>query len=779
MRPLINNTQQTDKINLTGNKTTLQKHINRASQNHTVNLSDRILTTTENRVLERGLTFIPTSRVIPVSNIINSKNALIRNIKLRSYFTNREKNNSNFNRYQFVNKSTWTPDIGRLDAGTRGCIDKIERDTENYIRHNTLDNTKIRNKCKYNLTREEVMSIRALQEDTSIVIKPFDKGGGTTILNKTNYINEAHRQLYNQKYYTKLDKLATAETASNIHKVVDAMYKEGHITDKQLEYLTGPEEFRPRTFYLLPKIHKPKSKWPDKQMPEGRPIVSDIDSESYRISEFIEYHINPLSVKHASYIKNSFEFVNRIRNRKVKSTAFIVTGDVSALYTNMHIDRSINCVRKALEANQNPDRPDQHIIELLNITMRTNDFEFNGEYFLQKLGTAMGKRYAPSLANIYMIDFDEAAMNGFRIKPKLYFRYLDDIFFIWEGTEEQLKEYEEFLNTILPDIKITLEYNKNSNSFLDTTIYKQQESEQCTLQTRVFFKDTDTHQLLHCDSAHPAHTFKGITKSQYIRFKRLSSTKADYIQTCKIFNAYLKHRGYTSSKLRKEMHEIWNNHSEKPKPTELQKEKSTTVFPIITDFWEGGKELQNKYKTALSHVEKFSKFKFISAYKVGRNLGKILTRSKLPPRTDGSYEACYDSRCMACQHADDSEIFMSTTNKKTFYYSQRNNCATKNCIYLITCRKCKMQYVGETSRELRQRLTDHRSCIKRKVQTPIGIHFNKPGHSAKDLKITIIESLDAINGGIKLRRRKETEWQMKLGTIYPQGLNNMPIDNKT
>ena len=149
----------------------------------------------------------------------------------------------------------------------------------------------------------------------------------------------------------------------------------------------------------------------------------------------------------------------------------------------------------------------------------------------------------------------------------------------------------------------------------------------------------------------------------------------------------------------------------------------------------------------------------------------MLVRSRLPPAYDGNFEPCGKSRCLACNHAQTGEFFNSSTFQKSFKYIQKNNCASKNIIYLITCQKCGMQYVGETSRELRHRLTDHRHCIRAHVPTPVGKHFNLPGHKLENLKITVLESLEATRGDWKLRREKELNWQLKLGTIQPQGMN--------
>jgi len=136
----------------------------------------------------------------------------------------------------------------------------------------------------------------------------------------------------------------------------------------------------------------------------------------------------------------------------------------------------------------------------------------------------MGKSYAPGLADLYLKQFDEKAKHGYKIKPLLYFRFLDDIHFVWLGTTEELKDFEIYLNSLIDGIQITLNYSKI------TTIYKIQDTAADTdiLQTRVFRKATDTHQLLHKHSFHPHHTFTGVLKAQLLRFKRISSSFSDY-----------------------------------------------------------------------------------------------------------------------------------------------------------------------------------------------------------------------------------------------------------
>ena len=82
------------------------------------------------------------------------------------------------------------------------------------------------------------------------------------------------------------------------------MKNEGFISSEQLKLLSGTDNPRHRIYYLLSKIHKDKSKWtiPDK-MPKGRLIVSDVEFQSYRVSQWLKLFLAPLAIKHETYRK--------------------------------------------------------------------------------------------------------------------------------------------------------------------------------------------------------------------------------------------------------------------------------------------------------------------------------------------------------------------------------------------------------------------------------------------------------------------------------------------
>ena len=89
---------------------------------------------------------------------------------------------------------------------------------------------------------------------------------------------------------------------------------------------------------------------------------------------------------------------------------------------------------------------------------------------------------------------------------------------------------------------------------------------------------------------------------------------------------------------------------------------------------------------------------------------------------------------------------------------------------MITCKSCSKQYVGETKDPLNIRINGHRSSIYTNDQeSPIGPHFNLPGHSWHDMSVIAIETNSTWSD--RERQDKEKFWQHQLKTFMPHGLN--------
>ncbi|NJL55909.1 hypothetical protein HC928_12490 [bacterium] len=302
---------------------------------------------------------------------------MIRNLKLKDYFHDDADDEYDYTARKFVKPSTWTPADHKINEETLDTVQAIVEATETVIACRRIHNQSVHLRCRRdNLTAEERRALQELQDDDHIVIKPADKGSCTVIMDKSAYVNEVRRQLDNTQYYRKLDGPIFQDNVPKINEILNQMLADEFITDKQHSFLCASSTDRRRIIYVLPKIHKPRSKWPQPTMPEGRPIVSDCGSESYRVSQFIDSFIRPISILHPSYLKDTYDFVSKIRNQRITQRSFLVTGDVTALYTNMTFDRTLATVRAAFQKHTDPQRPDDLLLKLLDITIRNNDFEF-------------------------------------------------------------------------------------------------------------------------------------------------------------------------------------------------------------------------------------------------------------------------------------------------------------------------------------------------------------------------------------------------------------------
>lgn len=602
-------------------------------------------------MLDLGLSFIPSVRYTKLEDIEYSLSRLKRNLLLRDFFSDCP---SNYNPGDFDKlfrpKSNWQPKLMFITDETKLLINALERKTRCLINRYKLSNKfKINNNSlieknfKSNLTRGQFAAIGSLRANKNIVIKPADKGGKICIIDQDAYIKEGERQLKNTKYYKQIQETPKRITCININKILFSLKKSNVLHQKQYAYLAANTLDADRSFYLLPKVHKPFDRWPNPSMPEGRPIVGDCGTEARRVSELITFFIAPLAKKHIAYTKDTYHFLEKIRGAVLMPGSLLVTGDITALYTNMDTERTLRSVAEAFRNNPDPNRPDREILQLLKLTLNNNFFTFNNKNYLQILGMGMGKTYAPNCADIYMLEFDQGAMEGYHIKPNHYNRFLDDTFFEWTGSVEELMEYQAYLNSLIPNITINLHWHENNVNFLDTTVFRHVDALTGihTMQTKVYFKETDTHQLLHTASFHPKHTTAGILKSQLLRFKRISSFKCDYDKTCFVLFHVLQNRGYNLNNLHKWRKRIWKGPN--PKRTETNQGQ---ILPIVLPYSPISTEFYEMWRGTIVEYGFGTAYRPLAAYRKRRNLGDLLTSSRLPMDKRRNYN--YYSDIAAC-----------------------------------------------------------------------------------------------------------------------------------
>ena len=247
-------------------------------------------------------------------------------------------------------------------------------------------------------------------------------------------------------------------------------------------------------FYMLPKIHKPGV--------TGRPIISGCNSPTANLSRYIDHYLKPIVRNISSYIQDTTHFLRILKeyDGKVPSEALLVTFDVKSLYTNIPTDLGIEYTLQALLGFYRDNIPlkIQYIEQILIFILKKNYFEFNENFYLQLMGTAMGSSFAPNYANIFMDRVEQQILTTApeNNKPLIWKRYIDDIYVIWTKGEEALCAFHDHMNSLYDTIQFEMSSSKEKIAFLDTmTILDTKGS----ITTTLYKKPTDVCSLLHAE----------------------------------------------------------------------------------------------------------------------------------------------------------------------------------------------------------------------------------------------------------------------------------------
>jgi hypothetical protein len=129
------------------------------------------------------------------------------------------------------------------------------------------------------------------------------------------------------------------------------------------------------------------------------------------------------------------------------------------------------------------------------------------------------------------------------------------------------------------------------------------------------------------------------------------------------------------------------------------------------------------------------------------------------------------SSCKYCTYGFFTDFVNEGANR--FPILHRLSCSDNNVIYLIECKRCHSRYVGETSRKLRTRISEHVHHILHADPTSVAEHFTRTC-SLSDFSFTVLER--TVNS--TRRKKKEERWMRRLNTLKPHGLNTLGLNKK-
>ena len=376
-------------------------------------------------------------------------------------------------------------------------------------------------------------------------------------------------------------------------------------------------------------------------------------------------------------------------------------------------------------------------------------------------------------------------LDGFEFRPWVWYRYIDDVFFIWTHGCEQLAKFVEYMNSYHPTIKFTTESSDISVSFLDVLVTRKEG----VLETDLYCKPTDTHQYLQKTSCHPGHVKRAIPYSQALRIRRICSDEEKFRNRSEDLVGWLVQRGYKESVVREQVARANSLDratllSQESRCNEERKDRIPFVVsyhPALSELRGLVSRLQNMLEASEEHKRVF-RHEPLVVFRHAPNLKDSLVRAKLPKLQIESDKGCFrcgKSRCQLCRFMSEGNSFRSNVSGSEFKISSRYTCDSSGVVYLLGCKVCGKQYVGSTFTSFRVRFNNYKSASRRYskgevvTQADFFRHFTEANHHGfmEDVSFQIIDRVFGES------RHREGFWQFKLGSFAPEGLNVRFVDS--
>ncbi|KAJ8977068.1 hypothetical protein NQ317_017230 [Molorchus minor] len=497
-----------------------------------------------------------------------------------------------------------------------------------------------------------------LKNHPELLVIQSDKMNVTTIMKKQQYEDLSLEILQDSDYYTVLPRDPSSTIQNKSNSLISSLEKNNILTkDESKSYRQYNSTVN--KFYGLPKVHKPTLTL--------RPIISGVSSPNRGVAQLVT---NILTVSYNQdnnfFIKDSFQFCDFINEFQLPVNYVLVSLDVKALFNNI----SINLVSKSIEKHW-PDIQSHckltknKLIQLIEFLFDSTVFSFSDNIYKQILGMPMGSPVSPILAQYVMDDLIEDCLNKLNFHVPFLKKYVDDLILsIPQNGKDQLMLV---FNNYDPTLQFTIEEEDCNNSvpFLDTRLIRRNDN---TIITTWYTKPGASNRFIHYKSYHQQKQKINLVTAMKNRVIRTSHTSLAS-QNLRLLHQRFINCGYPTRLLNKLIFSrpnINNVHTVQT-PTPVNENIRTFYFSLPYN-----EQLSIKFQKI------FSKFRDI----------KLAFRNVLNIRS----------------------LFSKLKDKDDKLHSS-------NVIYSINCKDCNKNYIGQTSRCLKDRITSHKSDIRCNKQT--------------------------------------------------------------
>ena len=436
----------------------------------------------------------------------------------------------------------------------------------------------------------------------------------------------------------------------------------------------SPDGPKPARLYGLPKIHKPLVNG----LPKYRPIMSQIGSPTYKIAKFLLSFIQPFTSNEYT-VKDTFHFVSMLDGKDHR--LIMASLDVESLFTNIPLSETIDIVTKKVFGRKRKvkgiSRSDFR--RLLEMSTEGTVFYYNGHYYRQKDGVAMGSPLGPALANAFLCHHEASWLDECPLSyaPIFFARYVDDIFVLIRS-QDHIILLADYFSSRHPNIKFTYEMEVNNTlPFLDVSVFRENDK----FSSSVHRKDTFSGVYTNFRSFMPDTYKRGLISTLLYRAYMISSSYDSLHKEIENLKRIFGKNGYPSSFIDKCILRFFDKMYEKKVAVHtVPKKELLMVLPFLgTTSW----NVKNNILRSFRKIVPFANLKIV--FKTQKRLSSCFTfKDKFP------------------------KALMS------------------GVIYHYTCAACNRSYIGSTKRYWEKRLEEHSHISARTGQPLSGLIVYAP-----------------------------------------------------
>ena len=412
------------------------------------------------------------------------------------------------------------------------------RNSEEALLHNIRVNPKD-NHNKFPSSLQ--VALKKLKNNPNLVIMPADKNLGLVLLDRDWYLKEGDRQLADVNVYKQVDTVPFEELHSRLEHIC---YKyKNFISRDEIKYILHKpmNNYRVCALYFLPKLHKTPV--------VGRPICSYNGFIFEHTSIWLHHKLYPILQSQKQHLRDSLSLIRDIETLQLPPDTWLFTFDVESLYPSIPTAEGLDALRNMIKDHFSSG--EVHLImNLAALTLQQHFLEFDGRFWQQIKGTAMGSNFAVVYACLFLCFLEN--MQETKQELQYFKRYIDDALGFWHGNRHDLTVFlDSYAQGLKEHIKITRCVSQTEVIFLDVHIFKDTDFQKThKLSTRCHQKELNRYQYLPYCSAHPKHQKEAFVTGELKRYVARESSIKSFKRIRLLFFQRLRARGYPTRFLR-------------------------------------------------------------------------------------------------------------------------------------------------------------------------------------------------------------------------------------